>query len=298
MDMAYSIDPHLPKVRMRAVRLVKHQGWSMRKAARYTGVEPSTVKRWCDKDVSRGWKPIPTCSSRPHHHPHALPVEIVRAIVEERLKQKRCAEVVHEGLRLHGISVSFSSVKRTLDRTGLLRKRSPWKRPHDHTPRPDVNNAGDIVQIDTIHLTGPMGERIYAYTLIDLHSRWAYAKVVRRISAGASVRFVREAQKRSPFQFRMVQSDHGSEFSTWFTHAVWRMEMKHRHTRVRQSNDNAHVERFNRTIQEECLGAYLDNRQSDKHIQAKLNKYLEFYNYKRIHLSLQYKTPSQMLQSS
>jgi hypothetical protein len=35
-------------------------------------------------------------------------------------------------------------------------------------------------------------------------------------------------------------------------------------------------------IQEECLGAYLDNTQSDKHIQAKLNKYLEFYNYKRI----------------
>jgi transposase InsO family protein len=33
-------------------------------------------------------------------------------------------------------------------------------------------------------------------------------------------------------------------------------------------------------------------------LQAKINKYLEFYNTKRVHLSLQYRTPQQMLQSS
>lgn len=294
MHMAYSKNPHLPKVRMEAVRLVKHKGWSMRKTARYMGVEPSTVKRWCDRDQSYGWKPIPTRSSRPHHHPQSLSHEIVNAIIEERLKHKRCAEVVHEGLRQQGILVSFSSVKRTLDRTGLLRKRSPWKRPHDYTPRPDVQNAGDLVQIDTVHLTGPKGERIYVYTLIDLYSRWAYAKVVRHIGAVQSVLFLTQAQYAAPFQFTMIQSDHGSEFSTWFTHAAWRMNMTHRHSRVRQSNDNAHVERFNRTIQEECFDGVPKEIQK---IREALKIYLPYYNTERLHLGLQLKTPQQVLRS-
>lgn len=292
--MAYSTNPHLPKVRMQAVRLVRHQGWSMRKAARYIGVQPSTVKRWCDRDVSRGWKPIPTRSSRPHHHPRSLSRTVVSAIVEERLQRRRCAEVVHEGLRLQGILVSFSSVKRTLDRCGLLRKRSPWKRPHDYTPRPEANIPGELVQIDTIHLTGPSGERIYAYTLIDIYSRWAYAKIVSRISAERSVQFIRDAHTSAPFRFRMVQSDHGSEFSTWFTHALGKMGIAHRHSRVRQSNDNAHVERFNRTIQEECFDG---TPKKLKHLREALKIYLPYYNTERLHLGLQLKTPHQVLRS-
>ena len=38
------------------------------------------------------------------------------AIVAERLKHTRCAEVVHDSLREQGITVSLSSVKRTLMR--------------------------------------------------------------------------------------------------------------------------------------------------------------------------------------
>lgn len=279
---------------MGAVRLVKHTGWSMRKAARYIGVEPSTVKRWCDRDGSYGWKPIPTRSSRPHHHPQSLSHEIVNAIIEERLKHRRCAEVVHEGLRQQGIFVSFSSVKRTLDRTGLLRKRSPWKRPHDYTLRPEAENPGDLMQIDTVHLTGPKGERIYVYTLIDLYSRWAYAKVADHISAERSVQFIRDAQQYASFQFKMVQSDHGSEFSTWFTHALWRMGIRHRHSRVRQKNDNAHIERFNRTIQEECFDGVAKKLHT---LRKALKTYLPYYNTERLHLGLQLKTPQQVLRS-
>jgi transposase InsO family protein len=42
-------------------------------------------------------------------------------------------------------------------------------------------------------------------------------------------------------------------FSTRFTHLLKRKNMSHGHSRVRQANDNAHVERFNRTPQDECL---------------------------------------------
>lgn len=292
--MTYTTNKNMGRIRMEAVRLVKYRGWSTRQVARYTGFNQSAIVKWCKKDPTGGWQRIETKSSKPHHHPKALPRAIVEAIVTQRLTHRRCSEVVHQELINQGVLVSLSSVKRTIARVGLIKKRSPWKRPHDFTPRPEVTHSGALIQVDTIHLVGPDGLRIYIYTLIDLFSRWAYAEVAERIGAKPSVGFIRRAQKASSFRFELVQTDHGSEFSTWFTHGVQRMGMMHRHSRVRQSNDNAHVERFNRTIQEECLDRV-------PHVLAKYRvaiiNYLRYYNTERLHMGINFKTPAQVIPS-
>lgn len=82
-------------------------------------------------------RPIPTESSRPKRSPRALSKEVVRKIIENRLERNRCGQVVHQSLIQAGVSVSLSSVQRTLDRCHLTKTRSPWKRPHDFTPRPE-----------------------------------------------------------------------------------------------------------------------------------------------------------------
>ena len=287
--MAYTTNPRLPKVRMEAVRLVKYSGWSMRKVARYTGHHHTTISRWCDKDDAGGWKPIPTKSSRPKSHPNTLDEGIVDQIVEKRLKTRRCAEVVHQELTNDGISVSLSSVKRTLDRKRLTKKRSPWKRYHPPQERPEVTNAGDLVQIDTIHLQRMDGTRIYIYTLLDVYSRWVYAKAVKRINCKQTLLFVKQAQKSAPFLFNHLQTDHGPEFSTHFTE---RVGIRHRHSRVRKPNDNAHLERFNRTLQDECIkNLPLDIRT----LNHALKEYIPYYNTKRLHLGINLKTPIQLL---
>jgi transposase InsO family protein len=184
-------------------------------------------------------------------------------------------------------------VQRTLDRCCLLKKRSPWKRPHDYTERPDAAYSGALLQIDTIHIIAPDGGRIYVYTIIDLFSRWAYAEAVEKIGAEASIQFVARARNAAPFSFSMIQSDHGSEFSTWFTHGCWRMGIKHRHGRVRQKNDNAHIERFNRTIQEECLDI---TARTLKDFAEALVAYLPYYNTERLHMGINYQTPLEVMQ--
>lgn len=290
--MAYTTNPHMPKVRRDTVRLVKYRGWSMRKAARHAGVEASTVSRWCKRDPTGGWHEIPTESSRPKTSPRALTREVVEAIIQKRTGRKRCGQVVHQGLLRDGVTVSLSSVQRTLERCGLLKKRSPWKRPHDATPRPEAAYAGALLEIDTVHILAPDGSRIYVYTIVDLYSRWAYAEAVERIGADPSVQFVRRASALAPFRFEMVQSDHGSEFSTWFTHMLWSMNTLHRHSRVRQKNDQAHIERFNRTIQEECLD--LTTHTIPK-FQKALAAYLPYYNNERLHMGINYQTPFEVL---
>lgn len=293
--MPYTQNPHIAKVRRDAVNLVKYRHWSMRKVARRFGVEPSTISRWCRRPFATGWQELPTRSSRPHTSPSALPKEVVSAIIVKRIGRRRCGQVVHQELLRDGVVVSLPSVQRTLDRLGLLKKRSPWKRPHDFTPRPTVTHSGALLQADTIHILAPDGSRIYVYTLIDLFSRWAYAEVVERIGAEASVGFIARATKVALFQFELIQTDHGSEFSTWFTQGLWTRAIRHRHSRVRQSNDNAHIERFNRSIQEECLD---HTAHTIGAFQKALPPYLNYYNTERLHMGINYQTPLEVLRRS
>lgn len=293
MYMPYSKNPYLPKVRMEAVNLVYH-GWSARKVGRYFGVGSGTVSKWMKKDCCYGLRPIPTESSRPHSHPHALKPDTVDAIVKLRLKRHRCAEVVHQELLNQGLSVSLSSVKRTLERQGLIRKRSPWKRWHFTTPRPLAEKPGDLIQVDTIHLGPCNASRLYVYTLLDVFSRWAHALAALRINTRLSLMFVRGAQELGKFPFLTLQSDHGQEFSSCFTERLKKLGVIHRHSRVRQANDNGHLERFNRTLQEECLSRI---PQTLKAYQKEIPEYLHYYNTERLHLGINFKTPIQCVQA-
>jgi transposase InsO family protein len=293
MHMAYTLNPKMSKVRRDAVRLVKYRGWSTRAVARHTGYNQSTIVRWCKR--GGGWHEIPTLSSTPKTSPNALSQGVVEAIIKKRVGRRRCGQVIYHELKREGVSVSLSSVQRTLERCHLLKKRSPWKRPHDPTVRPEVTHSGSLLQADTVHIIAPNGSRIYVYTLIDLFSRWAYAEAVPKIGAGPSVCFLKRAQREADFTFEMIHTDNGSEFSTWFTHSMWSMNIKHRHGRVRKSNDQAHVERFNRTIQEECL-----DRTSHTILAFKkaLRVYLPYYNTERLHMGINYQTPLEVMQRS
>ena len=93
----------------------------------------------------------------------------------------------------------------------------------------------------------------------------------------------------------MIQTDHGPEFSTRFTHMLKQKKLKHRHSRVRQPNDNAHIERFNRTVQDECL---TKTTHSLRYFQAALKEYLPYYNTERLHMGINFKTPSEMISGS
>jgi transposase InsO family protein len=281
-------------VRREAVHLVKQKGWSTRKVARHLGYAQGTIVKWCKKDPTGGWRNIPTLSSKPKHSPRALPHEIVSAIIKKRIGRRRCGQVIHRELLADGISVSLCSVQRTLKRCHLLKERSPWKRPHDATPRPEATHAGALLQCDTVHFLLPDGSRLYVYTLIDLFSRWAYAEVSEKLRAYKSASFVARAQRRASFAFQMIQTDHGPEFSTRFTHILLRKKLSHRHSRVRQCNDNAHVERFNRTLQDECLRGVPRTTAS---FTKAISKYLSYYNADRLHMGIDFKTPAQMLSS-
>lgn len=217
-----------------------------------------------------------------------------------RAQLRRCAEVIwHYLVHRDGIAISLSSVRRILRRNYcFLGARKKRVRP-DNPRRPVVTKPGELVQTDTIHYICPLTKRRrYVYTVIDLYTRMTYAEVHSRILSGLAASVVASASEQFGFAFALVQADNGPEFGRYFAQCLARNGTAVRHSRLGRPNDNAHIERFNRTIQEECLGRYLTYKTNNKTIQTKLTKYLDYYNYERVHLSLQFKTPAEMLQRS
>lgn len=293
--MAYTTNPHAGKARGDAVRLVKIHGWSKARVARYCGVSKSTIGRWVERAPDDLRVNIPTESSRPKHSPNALDPEVVAKILELRVKHRdRCAPVIHQHLLNEGLSVSLSTVRRTLKREGYIREKSPWKRFRPHIERPLALFPGALVQTDTIHIINPYtNKRFYVYTAIDLFSRKAFAMYSPKISAWTSLAFIKRTEGYLGFKIQTLQADNGPEFGRWLTDELKYRGTTLRHSRVRKPNDNAHIERFNRTIQEECFeNKYIPPEKLPRLIKS----WLSYYNNDRLHLSIGLITPQQQLE--
>lgn len=320
--MSYSTNPNLPKARAIAMQLLIREGMSSQIVANRCGVHRSTIWRWkrkwdelnrnvqfsnpnrpnrpvglTSKLASCRWR-IDTISSRPHTYPSAINDQIVARVLAVRRQLNRCAEVVWHHLNaVLCIRVSLSSVRRILRRhhcfDGARKKRV---RP-DNPRRPHPTCPGELVQTDTIHHVDPeSGRRLYYYTVIDLYTRLAYAKVATRILPGLAAAAVREAREAFGFPIAMVQADNGPEYGRYFEQRMTKANIQTRHSRLHRPNDNAHIERFNRTIQEECIGHYWRTSVPLARQQKKLTEYLDYYNQQRVHLGIQMRIPSQMLQ--
>jgi len=125
-----------------------------------------------------------------------------------------------------------------------------------------------------------------------------YVILAPKLRQGTAAQAVLEAQKHWGFSIAMVQADNGPEYARYFEQTMKRANIQTRHSRLHRPNDNAHIERFNRTIQTESIGYYWDRSVPLQSQQDTLSAYLEQYNTKRVHLGIQMLTPVQMLQRS
>lgn len=289
MRMAYTTNTNIAKVRAYAVRMVR-SGKSTREVARHFGYGQSTIVKWCARAPKGFVYRIDTRSSAPKTSPRSLPKETVGRIIHARVKSKRCAEVVHAILKTEGLEVSLSSVKRKLSRYGLLRKRSPWKRSRKYPSRPEATMPGMLVQMDTIHFVDKYRKRIYVYTALDVYSRYGFALLSKKASCRHSLSFLKKALRYFPFHIQNIQTDNGPEWGLHFTDGVTRNGMTHRHIHPRSPNENGHLERFNRTIQEE-IGRFgwCIFRPND------IKSFLHHYNTERLHMGINFKTPAQLI---
>lgn len=159
-----------------------------------------------------------------------------------------------------------------------------------------ANIPGELIQIDTKFLP----RKKYQYTAIDVVSKWRYLRVYPKLTQENTIDFVNnlliEAKKKK-ITIKMIQSDNGHEFQTKFEEYLKSLNIKIQHTWIHTPDQNGVVERSHRTDEEEFYQETDIDYSDLEDINTKLKIWLEYYNTKRLHFSLNYLTPEEYLVS-
>ena len=159
-----------------------------------------------------------------------------------------------------------------------------------------ANNPGELIQIDTKHLP----KRKYQYTAIDVTSKWRYLSCYKAFNTKNSIDFVNRLlvkAKKKGLKIQLIQTDNGPEFQSQFVEYLTKLGVKHQYTWIHTPDQNGCVERSHRTDEEEFYQETDIDYTDIDDLNRKLEKWVEYYNTKRLHFSLNFATPEEYLVS-
>lgn len=158
-----------------------------------------------------------------------------------------------------------------------------------------AQKPGHVVALDTIE-RHEYGIRRYIITVEDIYSRFSFAWCTTSHASKAAEEFFAVWLRVFPYKTTFVLTDNGSEFKKNFAARLLELQITHYKTYPKTPKQNAHIERFNRTIQEEFVDYHRSLLLKPDLFNEKLMDYLIFYNTKRVHYAFQNKlTPLQYL---
>lgn len=145
--------------------------------------------------------------------------------------------------------------------------------------------------VDTVVFTLTEGGYRYLLTAIDDVSKLAYARLYTTHSSKQAAEFLKRLHYLTEGEIINLHHDNGTEFQKDFVKACQELSLPQWYSRARTPKDNAVLERFNRTIQEEFIQMIDSGVEDTKQFNLRLTDWLIEYNSIRPHQALDYKTP-------
>ncbi len=291
-----------PHSRMLIVtRLAK--GQSVAQVAASFGITPRTVRKWRDRHAAEGEAGLRDRSSRPHHSPRQLAIEVTTGI--EDLRRQRCSgPAIARQLGLAGSTVGLTLRRIGLNRLAALEPKPPIIRYEREHPGElihiDIKKLGRIEGIGhriTGDRTGQSNGRgkgwEYLHVAIDDASRLAFTAMLPDERKESAVTFLDDALawfKAHGVIAQRVMTDNGSAYrSKLFADALARHAVTHKRTRPYTPKTNGKAERFIQTSIREW--AYATPFESSDARTAAMHPWLHAYNTVRPHSALKGKAP-------
>ena len=191
------------------------------------------------------------------------------------------------GLRTYPLKITHFGKIKPLKRKKVLRKPKDLR----------AEYPGHVVALDTVEKF-IVGLRRYIITFEDIYTRFGFAWSTTSHASLAAKEFFDLCRKAFPFPITFVLTDNGSEFAKDFAKELKRLHLIHYHTYPKSPKMNAHVERFNRTIQEEFVDYHMGDLLEPNIFNNKLMDWLIWYNTKRVHFAFKNKlSPVQFILS-
>mgnify|MGYP001613522755 CR=1 FL=1 len=182
------------------------------------------------------------------------------------------------GLRIYPQKVTGTGRIVKANRQRVLRKPKDFK----------TTYAGHLVALDTIERF-VFGIRRYIITFEDIHTRFAFAWATSSHASLAAKEFFDLCLTVFPYPITYVLTDNGSEWKKHFSEELRCLHLVHYHTYPKTPKMNAHMERFNRTLQEEFVDYHANLLLDTEAFNRKLMDYLAFYNTERVHFAFENK---------
>lgn len=267
---------------------------------RHFGLHRNTLGKWLKVFDEANLRSLETRSRKPHR----LRQRMASAVKDERVIALRKEHLLWSKMKLKTLyettyqePISSWYIQRVVESYHLYAK------PHKRQKHPKASyekkritelhqkqpTTGFLIHLDSIvlHL---FGTKRYILTAIDHHSRLAYAWMYTSHASKPAADFLQRLWYLLSRNIENIHTDNGSEFMKHFHTATTQLHLTRYWSRPKTPKDNAHLERFNRTLKEEFL------RQGNFHpdpaiFNPKLTEWLVEYNAVRPHQALGYQTP-------
>ena len=306
-----------PRARLRLARLIVEDHWPPSVAAKMFMVSPVTARKWAARFRAEGAAGMVDRSSRPRSMPTKTPLPVVKRIVKRRWRDRLGPVQIAGELGLPASTIHAVLVRCRINRLSHIDRvgGEPIRRyEHDHPGsliHVDVTKFGNIPDGGGWRFVGRVqGERnreatatrtksrnhryeprlgtAFVHTVIDDHSRVAYAEICSDEKAATAIEVLRRAVTwfaARGVSVERVLSDNGSAYKS---HA-WRdacidLGITAKKTRPYRPQTNGKIERFHRTLADGWAYAKLYPSETER--REALPGWLHFYNHHRHHSAI------------
>jgi transposase InsO family protein len=255
------------------------------------GVAREVLGRWWIRYQTDDLMGLRPRSRRPHRSPTRLAATVERRIL--RLRGKRLSA----GRIAHALGIGHSTVQRVLERHGL----NQLPRPARSKPRRyEKQRPGELLHLDLKFLPALRNARNdFEFAAVDDFSREAVVAIRTEQTSEAAAAFLDHVVQRLPYRVEAVLTDNAMAFTMRYAHHADRLTrfqqacaslgIRHYVLKPYAPQSNGKVERFFRTIDDECLNVrplFTFAARS-----RAVEDFVRYYNYERPHLSLGGMTP-------
>jgi transposase InsO family protein len=295
---------------LKLARLIVDHGWPVARAAERFDVAWPTAKRWADRYRQCGEAGMADRSSRPHRQPNKTSAPVVRKIVHRRWKHRVGPVAIGAELGVPASTVHAVLVRCRINRLSHIDRRTgePIRRYEHEAPgdllHVDVKKLGNIpdgggwrylgrkVGMANRHRHHPTRHpqigTAFVHTVLDDHSRVAYAEIHDDETAATAIAVLRRAVAwfaARGVTTRRVLSDNGACYrSRAWRAACAELGITPKHTRPYRPQTNGKIERFHRTMADGW--AFKRFYSSETTRRKALPAWLHEYNHHRHHTAI------------
>lgn len=271
---------------LRAKLMAQHEaGIPLSVLSERHGIARPVLSRWWTRYQAQDLAGLAPRSRRPHRSPTRHVLAVSQAIADARDFGWGVQRIADE------LGVGHGTVQRELERTG--RNQLP-RAPRRAVQRYEKSRPGELLHLDLKYLPTLENRPEFEYAAIDDFSREGLATIARERSTVAATRFLEHVLTQLPYRVEAVMTDNDMMFTmryafhsdrlTRFEQALKSAGIEHRLIRPRSPESNGKVERFIKTIDDECFRIVQPH--SCRARSGALKLFLDYYNHARPHQSL------------